>query len=247
MTQAQARSRAARKRRAVREGRSAALVIGCLLALPALGSLIAGMGLGIIASTQRDADGYFEVTLDPVSTSTVAVTAQDLSFAAEPGSPGWVVDLFDADVRLRVGSADRATPIFVGIGRSVDVDRYLAGTAHSRVVELTAGASVVYRDEPGDAEVGAPTSESFWQVQASGTDTLELDWEARPGRWSVAIMNADGSPGLVANVDVGLRVGALSTLVVVLLVAGVVLTAIAVVLIVIGALRPRSKGLFPHA
>jgi hypothetical protein len=63
----------------------------------------------------------------------------------------------------------------------------------------------------------------------------------------VAIMNADGSPGLVANVDVGLRVGVLTTIVVVLLVAGVVLTAIAVVLIVIGALRPRSKGLFPHA
>lgn len=215
--------------------RIAALVIGCLLLLPALATLAAGAGLGILASTQRDADGYFEVTLDPVSTPTVAVTARDLSFAADPGSPDWLVDWFDADVRLRVGGIDPDTATFVGIGRTADVDRYLAGTAHTRVVELTTGARAVYRDEPGDTEIEAPTSQEFWEVEAVGTDTLQLDWEARAGRWSVVVMNADGSPDVAADVDVGLRVGFLTTLIVVLLVLGVVLTAAAVVLIVVGA------------
>lgn len=217
--------------------RVAALVIGCLLLLPALGVLAAGAGLGIVA-TQRDADGYFEVTLDPVTTPTVAVTARDLSFAADPGSPDWVVDWFDADVRLRVDGIDPDTATFVGIGRSADVDRYLDGTAHTRVIELTTGASAVYRDQPGDAEIAAPTSQDFWVAEAVGTETLQLDWEARAGRWSVVVMNADGSPDVAADVDVGLRVGFLTTLTVVLLVAGVLLTALAVVLIVIGAWRP---------
>jgi hypothetical protein len=221
--------------------RIVALVVGCLLALPALGALAAGAALGIIA-TQRDADGYFEVTLDPVSTSTVAITTRDLSFAADPASPDWVVDWFDADVRLRVDGADSDTATFVGIGRSADVDRYLAGTAHTRVVELTSGASAVYRDEPGDDEIVAPTDRDFWVAEAAGTDTLELDWEPRGGRWSVVVMNADGSPDVAAEVDVGLRVGVLTTMVVVLLVIGVVLTALAVVLIVVGARRPgRSE------
>lgn len=212
------------------------LVIGCLLLLPALGVLAAGAALGI-AATQRDADGFFEVTLDPVTTPTVAVTARDLRFAADPGSPDWVVDWFDADVRLRVSGIDPDSETFVGIGRSADVDRYLAGTAHTRVVELTGGARPVYRDQPGDAEIAAPTSQDFWVAEAVGTDTLQLDWEARAGRWSVVVMNADGSPDVAADIDVGLRVGFLATLIVVLLASGVVLTAIALVLIVVGAWR----------
>lgn len=221
--------------------RIVALVIGCLLLLPALGALAAGAALGI-ASTQRDADGYFEVTLDPVSTPTVAVTAQDLRFGTDPGSPDWIDDWFDADVRMRVSGIGADTETFVGIGRSADVDRYLAGTAHTRVVELTSGARPVYRDQPGDAEIAAPTSQDFWAAEAVGTDTLQLDWQARSGRWSVVVMNADGSPGVAAEVEVGLRVGPLVTLVVVLLIGGVALTALAVVLIVVGAWRPGGSA-----
>ena len=217
--------------------RIVALVIGCLLLLPAVGLLAAGAGLGIVASTQRDADGYFEVTLDPVTTPTVAVTARDLSFAADPGSPDWVVDWFDADVRLRVSGIDPENAIFVGIARTADVDRYLAGSAHARVVELTAGDQPVYEDEPGDAEIAAPATQGFWVADEVGTDTLQLDWEATAGRWSVVVMNADGSPGVAADVDVGLRAGFLVPLIIGLLAFGVVLTALAVVLVVVGASR----------
>jgi len=220
--------------------RIVALVIGCLLLLPALGLLAAGGALGIIASTQRDADGYFEVTLDSVTTPSVAVTARDLSFAADPGSPDWVVDWFDADVRLRVSGIDPDRATFVGIGRADDVDRYLAGSAHSRVVELTDGFRPVYDEEPGADDIAAPTTEDFWVADAVGTDTLQLDWEATAGRWSVVVMNADGSPGVAADVDVGLRAGFLVPLIIGLVAFGAVLTALAVVLVVVGA--SRSHG-----
>ncbi len=227
--------------------RIVSLVIGCLLLLPALGLLAAGTALGAVAATQRDDAGYFEVTLDPVTTSTVAVTARDLQFAAEPGSPDWVLDWFDADVRLRVDGLDTDAATFVGIGRAADVDRYLAGTAHTRVVELTNGLAPVYRDQPGDTEIAAPTEQDFWVAEAVGTDTLQLDWEATAGRWSVVVMNADGAPDVAADVEVGLRVGFLVPLVIGLLTFGGLLTAIAVVLIVIGASRGQKPGGEPAA
>jgi hypothetical protein len=225
--------------------RIVALVIGCLLLLPALGLLAAGTALGAVAATQRDDAGYFDVTLDPVTTSTVAVTARDLQFAAEPGSPDWVLNWFDADVRLRVDGLDTDAATFVGIGRAADVDRYLAGTAHTRVVELTNGLAPVYRDQPGDTEIAAPTEQDFWVAEAVGTDTLQLDWEATAGRWSVVVMNADGAPDVAADVEVGLRVGFLVPLIVGLLVFGGLLTAIAVALIVIGASRGHGSRTEP--
>ena len=221
-------------------GRIVALVIGCLLLLPALGLLAAGGALGVFAATQRDADGYFEVTLDPVTTPTVAVASRDLSFAADPGSPDWVVDWFDADVRLRVSGIDPDQATFVGIGRAADVDRYLAGSAHTRVVELTDGVRPVYEDRLGATDIAAPTTEDFWVADAVGVDTVQLDWEATAGRWSVVVMNADGSPGVAADVEVGLRADFIVPLTVGLLAFGFVLTAVAVVLVVVGASRQTA-------
>lgn len=220
--------------------RIVALVIGCLLLLPALGLLAAGAALGIVTATQRDNDGYFEVTLDPVTTSTVAVTARDLGFAAEPGSPDWVIDWFDADVRLRVSGANPDRAVFVGIARTADVDRYLADVAHVRVVELD-GRRPVYEDEPGTTRIVAPITQDFWVADAVGTDTLQVDWEAAAGRWSVVVMNADGSPDVDADVEVGIRVGVLVPITVALLAAGAVLTVVAVVLVVVGASRPTGR------
>jgi len=221
--------------------RIVALVIGAVLLLPALGLFAAGAALGVVAATQRDGDGYFEVTLDPVATPTVAVTARDLRFAAEPGSPDWLIDWFDADVRLRVAGIDPDTATFVGVARTVDVDAYLADAAHVRVVELD-GRRPLYDAEPGSSRVAPPTTRDFWVAQAVGTDTLQLDWEATAGRWSVVVMNADGSPGVAAEVDVGLRVGALVPIAIVLFAVGVVSLAAAVILVVFGATRSTGTA-----
>lgn len=217
-----------------RTGRVIALVIGCLLLLPALAALLGGSALALAYAFGRDDAGYFETSLDRVESTTVAVTAEDIDFATDPGTPGWVIDALDANVRLRVTNADAQQAVFVGIASQADLDRYLTGVAHDQIRELD-GRRPVYRNRAGSSDVGAPTSETFWVANASGTGEQELVWPATEGRWAVVVMNADGSPGVAADVDVGVKAGFVLPLALILIGIGAVATAGAVALIVFGA------------
>ena len=225
----------------MRPGRIVTLVIGCILIIPAVGLLFGGGALAVGYAFGRGDDGYFDVTLERLSTDTVAVAAEDIEFGAEPGTPGWVFDVLDADVRLRATSVDPDDEVFVGIARERDVEAYLAGVAHDQIIELD-GREPIYERRPGDDEVAPPTVESFWTESASGTGTVELVWEATSGRWSVVLMNADGRPGVIADVNVGARAGFVLPLAIIMLGVGAVLTAIAVTLIVFGALGARESS-----
>jgi hypothetical protein len=104
-------------------GRIAALVVGSLLVLLSLALLGAG-GTGVWADlTQRDA-GYVTTGAHRFSTSGSALATESTHL----GSPG-VGWLYSPDVlgtvRIRVMPLDSASPLFAGIGRSADVDRYL--------------------------------------------------------------------------------------------------------------------------
>ena len=225
----------------MRPGRIVTLVIGCVLVIPAAGLLFGGGALAVGYAFGRGDDGYFDVTLERLRTDTVAVAAEDIEFGAEPGSPDWVFDVLDADVRLRATSADADGEVFVGIARERDVEAYLAGVAHDQIVEFD-GREPIYERRPGDDEIAAPTEESFWTESASGTGTVELVWEATGGRWSVVLMNADGRPGVMADVNVGAKAGFVLPLAIIMLSVGAVLTAIAVTLIVYGALGARESS-----
>ncbi len=229
----------------MRPGRIVALVIGCLLVIPSIAVLLGGGALGLGYAFGRGDDGYFDATLDRVQTDTVAVTAEDITFAAEPGSPDWIVDALDADVRLRVTSADTTRDVFVGIGREADVDAYLAGVAHAQVTELDDGLEPVYRSFGGTDAIAPPTDQDIWTASADGPGTRELTWEAQSGRWSVVVMNADGTPGVAADVNVGVKAGFVLPLALIMLAVGAVFTAAAVALIVAGAAGASEPGESP--
>jgi hypothetical protein len=222
----------------MRTGRIIALVIGCLLLLPGIGLLLGGGALSAAYAVGRDDDGYFDVTIDRLESPTVAITTEDLQFTADPGSPDWVLDALDADVRLRVTSADTGQDVFVGIARSVDVDSYLSGVAHDEIADVE-DSEPIYRNRAGSSEIAPPTGESFWVASASGNGTQELAWDATEGRWAAVVMNADGSPGVSADVNVGARMGFLLPLGLTMLGIGAVLTIASVVLIMVGAIGAR--------
>ena len=225
----------------MRPGRIVSLVVGCLLLIPALALFVGGVVLGIGYAFGRDDDGYFSAGGERLRTDTVAVTAGDIEFGTEPGTPGWVFDVIDADVRLRAESIDPAVDVFIGIARTPDIDEYLASVAHDEVVEFDDGEAVYERVAGGD-EVEPPAEQTFWEESASGPGTQELLWEPARGRWSAVVMNADGSPNVVADVEVGAKAGILLPLIVILLVVGLLATAGAVALIVFGALGARQSA-----
>lgn len=223
----------------LRPARIVSLVVGCLLVIPAFGLLFGGGALGLGYAFGRDDSGYFDVTLRRLDTETVAITADDVTFAAEPGSPDWILDALDVDVRITATNASGAD-VFVGIGSQADVDTYLAGVAHDEVADIRAGSQPIYRRRAGTNDVAAPVEEDFWVATATGPGTQELLWDSASGTWSAVIMNADASPRVLADVNVGAKAGFVLPLALIMLGVGAFLTAAAVILIVVGATGKRD-------
>jgi hypothetical protein len=217
-------------------GRVVAIIGGALLALLAVALLLAG-GAGLWAdSTQRDDDGWLSSPWHHFETETRAVTAEGLRLGDLRGGPdGWVDDL--GAIRVRARRTDGG-PVFVGIAPEARVDSYLRGVAHTEVDELRpSGYSGTVRG--GDGEAAAPRS-AGWSASDIGVGERTARWDPETGRWAIVVMNADGSPGVSVDIQVGARAGWLLPLSLALLTLGGLLAAGAIALIAFGAGRPLS-------
>jgi hypothetical protein len=234
----------------MKPGRIVALVIGVVLILPGIGAMFGGSALGLAYAFGRDDAGFFEASIDRLETPTVAITAEDIDLTADPGDPDEFFDVVDADVRLRVTGASSEQEVFVGVGPEAEVDLYLSGVAHDEIRRLDEDGPV-FRSRDGGDDIDAPTDQSFWVVSASGRGTQELVWEAESGRWAAVLMNADGSPAVAADVDVGVKAGIVLPLAIGLMVFGFLLTVGSVALIVFGArgaaAEPMTATVVPPA
>ena len=215
-------------------GRTAAVVVGSVLVLVALTLLGAG-GTGVWADlTQRDA-GYVTTGVHQFSTSGSALATE----STQLGSPG-VGWLYSPDVlgnvRIRVTPVSAGSPLFVGIGRSADVDRYLAGVDRTVIADF-------FGDEVeavgGGTARSAPGAQPFWVASSAGTGTRTLKWDPDGGSWTVVVMNADARPGIDVRADLGARMPAVLWIAIGLLIAGAVFLAGGGMLIA-GAIRGRS-------
>jgi hypothetical protein len=217
-------------------GRIAAVVIGALLVLLALVLLGAG-GTGLWADlTQRDA-GYVTTDVHEFSTSGSAV-ATEPTHLGSPGvgwlySPGLL-----GKVRIRVTPVSAGPALFVGIGRSSDVDRYLAGVNHTVISDFF-GSKVETVD--GGAPRSAPGTQRFWVAASSGPGARTLGWDPHGGSWTVVVMNADARPGIGVQADLGARMPAVLWIAIGFLIAGAVFLAGGGLLIA-GATRGRPAG-----
>jgi hypothetical protein len=212
-------------------GRIASLVIGGLLVLLSLVLLGAG-GTGVWADrTQRDA-GYVTTGVHEFSTSGSALA----TVSTELGSAGvgWLYSpSLLGKVRIRVTPESAGAPLFVGIGRSSDVDRYLAGVNHTVISEF-------FKDEvepiAGGPARSAPRTQDFWVASTAGPGAQTLEWDPTDGSWTVVVMNADGRPGIDVGADLGARMPAVLWIALGVLAAGGLFLA-GGALLVAGAIR----------
>jgi hypothetical protein len=208
-------------------------VIGTLLVLLSLALLGAG-GTGLWADgTQRDG-GYVTTGTHDFSTSGSALATEHTQL----GSAG-VAWLYSPSllgkIRLRVTPVSAGEPLFVGIGRSGDVDRYLAGVNHTVISDFF-GDKV--QAVPGGAIQSSPRTQEFWVASASGRGAQTLLWNPKKGSWAVVVMNADGRPGVAVRADLGARMPAVLWIAIGLLVAGAVFL-VGGGLLIAGAVRGR--------
>jgi len=222
-------------------GRIAALVIGAILVVLAL-ALLGGGGTALWADrTQRDG-GY--VTSDVHEFSTAGSALAAVPAHLDSAGIGWLyAPGVLGKVRIRVTPANSGSVLFVGIGRSADVDRYLAGVHHTVVTEF-------FRDKVEAVDGGparsAPGRQRFWVASDTGRGTRTVLWDPSKGSWTVVVMNADARPGVDVAADLGARMPAVLWIALGVLAAGAVLIAGGVLLIV-GAVRGRRAGPAPAA
>jgi hypothetical protein len=211
-------------------------VIGALLLLLGL-VLLGGGGTALWADrTQRDG-GYVTTGVHEFSSSgsALATVRTDLGTAGVGWlySPGLL-----GKVRIRVTPVSGGPPLFVGIGPSADVDRYLAGVHHTVISEF-------WKDEveavDGSKARSAPATQHFWVASDTGTGTRSLVWDPTDGAWTVVVMNADGRPGIDVGADLGARMPAVPWIGLGLLAAGGIFLP-GGVLLTAGAIRGRRAS-----
>ena len=212
-------------------GRIALLVAGGILALVSLG-LLAGGGVVMWAhTTQRDDDGYYSTRFERFESDGYAIRSDDLDLSTD--GPDWLFDEGQlGTIRLNASSGDPAKELLIGIGTQDAVESYLRGVEHDVVVDVTVDPfEAEYRRQPGTRPLPTPGTQEFWAAVAN----RQLEWKVEEGDWVAAVMNADGSRGVVADVSVAAKSDLILWVGIGLLAAGLLLGALSTLLIVRGS------------
>jgi hypothetical protein len=194
-----------------RGSRTAAIVVASVLGVLSLATGAAG-AVSLWGDSQRDDQGYFSTATHRYTASTSALTTEEIGVDGD--IPDWLAGDDDSygDLRLQVAAGDGG-PVFAGIARTADVERYLAGASHTEVTDIdTDPFEAEYADHAGAGRPGAPAGEDIWVASTQGPGQQTLDWQVRDGSWSVVVMNPDGSRGIDADVSAGVKVSFLGTL-----------------------------------
>jgi hypothetical protein len=182
----------------MKQHRSTGLIVGGVIVAAVAAVALAAGGVAIWADeTQRDATGYVSTSTHRYQSPTRAIATDRVTIGSEV--PDWLV----GKVRLEATSTK---PVFVGIALKADVDAYLARTSYVRATKLDLDPfTVTYVPHAGIADPGRPADQRFWAASATGSGTNALTWKLRSGEWSIVLMNADGSPGVSAEVSAGAK------------------------------------------
>jgi hypothetical protein len=181
--------------------RIALAITGTIASLIAV-ALVAGGGLALWGNSLKDDDGYLRTDTERFTADTRALATENLD-----------VDLGDADFlaqtddlgRIEVTAQSRdGKPVFVGIARTSDVERYLGGVPHTTVNDVdVAPFSADYERHSGNRHPVAPEHAGIWQASSYGHGKQSIDWKIDDGDYSVVVMNADGSLGVDADISAG--------------------------------------------
>src|SRR6476620_11814200 len=219
-------------------GRVILIVLGSIGVLLGLAVLVGGGFLLWADRTQRE-DGYLTTPTERFATPTYALTRTRLE--VDTGEGQVLNESWFGKVRIRGESSGEKT-LFIGIGPQAEVARYLGTVAHANVQNIDfVPFRATYFSVSGGAPRAPPTEQNFWAASASGVGTQTLTWKVREGDWSVVLMNADGSRGVAADVDLGAKLSFLLWVGIGGLLGGVLVTAGSAALIVLSARTRRPQ------
>ncbi|MEA2124110.1 MAG: hypothetical protein QOI80_892 [Solirubrobacteraceae bacterium] len=207
------------------------------------GLVIGGSVLAVIASILALAGGAVLVLFGSdgkLSSGPEALTTPTTALVSDVGSIEDSAEVADAlgTTRVRISAdAQTAHGTFVGIGRTADVDRYLAGAAVDTVTDIDVDPFRLTRTtRGGSAHPAAPADQTFWVASSTGAHP-DMSWKIADGDYRLVVMNADGSPAVHTRADFEVTVPNLPEIGLGALIIGLLMLAGGIVLIVVGA-RP---------
>jgi len=222
-----------------RPARIALIVTGVIAGLAAAGLLAIG-GVALWGDSEKDGDGYLSTDSHRFAASSHALASESLDVDLDGAE--WLMDSDDFG-QLRLDVEPRSDePVFVGIARTDRVARYLGGVAHTTVSDLDYWPfEASYAQRPGDRGPAPPGQQSIWAAATQGAGPQTLEWDLDEGDWSVVVMNADGSPGVDAEISAGAKLPYLSEIGWSATGTGAVLLIAAAGLLVLGIRTPRNR------
>ena len=213
----------------------ARLLPGASLAV--IGSLLALSGGGVLAAfgTQGSLASGPHLLSTPASAivsqiGTIKHTADVTTVAGQP----------TLRVSARpVGSTGR---VFIGIARTADVQRYLAGVSTQDVTSLSVDPYAINGTlHGGRATAQPPSAQHFWVTQASSAEVAALHWKIRDGRYRVVIMSANGHGGFATTTRFGITIPNIAAYAIAALILGLLMAGGGTALL-IRTNRPTSNG-----
>jgi hypothetical protein len=180
-------------------------VIGIVFAsiggLIGLALLVSGVAVMAAYAFGRDDDGYFTSDRRQLESASYAITTEDIDLGVD--EVDWAPDEILGNVRVQV---EGQKPVFVGIGRDSDVDRYLGEVAHDELIDF-GGDDPQFDLHEGRAPSTPPRAQEFWVAESEGSGEQALTWDAEFGRWTAVVMNADATRGIDVEADAGVKLG----------------------------------------
>jgi hypothetical protein len=223
----------------MRAGKVILVVVGSLLTLVGLGVTAGGGTLIWAHATQRDAGGFFNTPSDLLATPTYALTAS-VDFGTHASQADvWVPVHPAGTVRIRANSVT-GQGVFIGIGPTSSVDRWLAGVAHEHVTSIAFGPfSTDTQPIAGRRPANAPSTQGFWVASTAGAGRQTLVWPTQSGAWTAVVMNAGATPGVAVDVSAGMKTGLLLPVGIGIGVFGLLLLGVAALLLFFGLRQER--------
>ncbi|UCF10868.1 MAG: hypothetical protein JSW65_04090 [Candidatus Bipolaricaulota bacterium] len=139
-----------------------------------------------------------------------------------------------ATFRIQAKSLGPSEEIFIGVAPPEEIDRYLAASDVAELIGVTFDPLAIEVEiAAGQTAPRRPVQETFWHAAATGEGLQALSWDLTSGTYAVAVMNADASSGIHAELVVGGRVPVAQPTGVAMLIGGSVLLSLASILLAI--------------
>jgi len=224
------------------------LLLGVILLITSFGLIMGGTTLTSIQNLVVDDDGYITSDTATVDLSGYAIVLEDIEFDGNPMAWRWIQRRGDLlKLKIITESNDPDKEIFIGVAMESDLRSYLQDVEYQKVVDLDfdeESYELVFSDadfmlHPGGSPSVPPTVHSYWVVHTSSAEEQELIWEPVAGTYNIVIMNADGSEGIDAEIQVGASVPFFGSIANFLIFVGLFVGAIGGLMIYFTLKRPK--------